>query len=159
MLQSDEHPLMADIRALKRDAFPDAWGEDIHLTQHKINLFANATGDRQSIHVDPEKAKRTKLGGTVAHGFNVVALISGHMLEEFARLQSRYPDAVAIHTGGAYKLLSPVPQDEFVRCRGYVGSVATRSRCAEVEYVYEIALRSGRRVAAGTMQVLCMPRA
>src|SRR5260370_40712790 len=43
---------------------------DWHLvTQDEINSFAEATGDHQWIHVDPERAGHGPFGGTIAHGF------------------------------------------------------------------------------------------
>ncbi len=39
------------------------------ITQERINLFADATGDHQWIHVDPEQAKDGPFGATVAHGY------------------------------------------------------------------------------------------
>ena len=44
------------------------------MTQERVNQFADATGDHQFIHVDPEKAKNTPFGGTVAHGFLSLSL-------------------------------------------------------------------------------------
>jgi acyl dehydratase len=46
------------------------------LTQERVNLFADATDDHQFIHVDPEKAKQTPFGGTVAHGFLTLSLLA-----------------------------------------------------------------------------------
>src|SRR3546814_15831390 len=43
--------------------------------QAMIDKFADATGDHQFIHVDPEKAKLTPFGGTIAHGFLTLSLI------------------------------------------------------------------------------------
>jgi acyl dehydratase len=45
------------------------------VSQGEVDLFANATGDRQWIHVDPERAKSGPFGGTVAHGYLTLALI------------------------------------------------------------------------------------
>ncbi len=45
------------------------------VTQERIDAFAAATEDRQWIHVDPERAARGPLGGTVAHGFLLLALV------------------------------------------------------------------------------------
>ena len=39
------------------------------MTQERIQLFADATGDHQWIHVDPERAKAGPFGTTIAHGF------------------------------------------------------------------------------------------
>lgn len=45
------------------------------VTQERIDAFAAATEDRQWIHVDPERAARGPLGGTVAHGFLLLSLV------------------------------------------------------------------------------------
>ncbi|MBV4489711.1 MaoC family dehydratase [Pseudomonas oryzicola] len=49
-----------------------AW---LKIDQQRINLFAEATGDFQFIHVDPEKAAQTPFGSTIAHGFLTLSLI------------------------------------------------------------------------------------
>jgi acyl dehydratase len=51
------------------------------MTQERVNLFADATDDHQFIHVDPERAKQTPLGGTVAHGFLTLSLVAPIMTE------------------------------------------------------------------------------
>jgi acyl dehydratase len=48
----------------------------IDIGQRDIDTFADVTGDRQFIHVDPEMAKQTPFGGTVAHGFLTLSLLS-----------------------------------------------------------------------------------
>ena len=47
----------------------------LEVSQARIDAFAAATGDFQFIHVDPERARLTPLGGTVAHGFLTLSLI------------------------------------------------------------------------------------
>ena len=44
------------------------------VTQEQVNLFAEATGDHQWIHVDPERAKAGPFGGTIAHGYLTMSL-------------------------------------------------------------------------------------
>ena len=46
------------------------------IDQPRIDAFADATEDRQFIHVDPAAAARTPFGGTVAHGFLTLAMLS-----------------------------------------------------------------------------------
>ena len=48
----------------------------ITIDQTRINAFADATEDRQFIHVDPVAAARTPFGGTIAHGFLTLSLLS-----------------------------------------------------------------------------------
>jgi acyl dehydratase len=45
------------------------------ITQERVNLFADATGDHQWIHVDPERAEAGPFGGPIAHGYLTLALI------------------------------------------------------------------------------------
>ncbi|MDU9391218.1 MaoC family dehydratase [Pseudomonas japonica] len=49
--------------------------EWLKIDQERINLFAEATGDFQFIHVDPAKAAKTPFGSTIAHGFLSLSLI------------------------------------------------------------------------------------
>lgn len=49
-----------------------AWSS---ITQERIQSFAEVTGDRQWIHVDVERAARGPYGGTIAHGFLVLAMV------------------------------------------------------------------------------------
>jgi acyl dehydratase len=47
----------------------------IEITQEKVNTFADATGDHQWIHVDPERAKKeSPFGGPIAHGYLTLSL-------------------------------------------------------------------------------------
>jgi acyl dehydratase len=63
------------------DEFAKATGEHLgysdwhEITQERINLFADATGDHQWIHVDTERAARGPFGTTIAHGFLTLSLL------------------------------------------------------------------------------------
>jgi acyl dehydratase len=46
----------------------------LEITQERVNTFADATGDHQWIHVDPERAKEGPFGGTIAHGYLTLSL-------------------------------------------------------------------------------------
>lgn len=54
----------------------------IELSQDRINIFADCTGDNYFIHVDEEKAKETPLGGTIAHGLLTLSLLPA-LMEDF----------------------------------------------------------------------------
>jgi acyl dehydratase len=47
----------------------------VTITQEDVNMFADATGDHQWIHVDPERAAAGPFGTTIAHGFMTLALL------------------------------------------------------------------------------------
>jgi len=49
--------------------------EWVEMTQEKVNMFADATGDHQFIHVEEEAAKMTPFGGTIVHGFMTLSMI------------------------------------------------------------------------------------
>ena len=49
--------------------------EWVAMDQDRINLFADATGDHQFIHINEEAAKMTPFGGTIAHGFLTLSMI------------------------------------------------------------------------------------
>jgi len=66
----------ATLAEIERDVGGDAAVSDwIEITQPRINLFADATGDHQWIHVDPERAKAGPFGTTIAHGFMTLSLL------------------------------------------------------------------------------------
>lgn len=46
------------------------------IEQERIDLFADATGDHQWLHVDPERAAQGPFGGTIAHGFLTLSLVN-----------------------------------------------------------------------------------
>lgn len=61
-----------------KDCVGEQLGKSEWLTidQPRINLFADATGDHQWIHVDPEKAKDGPFGATIAHGYLTLSLVN-----------------------------------------------------------------------------------
>jgi acyl dehydratase len=64
---------LADGQAWIGHPYVSQW---LTIDQALIDRFADTVGDRQFIHVDPERAALTPFGGTIAHGFLVVSLIS-----------------------------------------------------------------------------------
>ena len=51
------------------------WSDWVEVSQEKINLFADATGDHQWIHVNIEAAKKGPFKGTIAHGYWTLSII------------------------------------------------------------------------------------
>ena len=68
--------------------------EWITVTQEHVNQFADATGDHQWIHVDPERAKAGPFGTTIAHGFLTLSLLGRfydqHMALPFCKMGINY---------------------------------------------------------------------
>lgn len=85
----------------------------ITLDQKRINEFADVTEDRQFIHVDPNAAKETMFGGTVAHGFLSLSLLSRMAFDVML-----VPDnlKMAVNYGfDRIRFLAPVPAGARVR--------------------------------------------
>lgn len=74
------------MKALTPQQLPEKVGQElaasdwVEVTQARIDLFAEATGDHQFIHVDPEKAAQGPFGTTVAHGFMSLSMLAGDFL-------------------------------------------------------------------------------
>lgn len=83
--------------------------------QPMIDVFADVTKDRQFIHVEPARAASTPFGGTIAHGFLTLSLLS-HFAEECVPLVEGA--AMSINYGfDQVRFLSPVPSGSRVRAR------------------------------------------
>ena len=103
----------------------DAVGQDlgvtdwVPITQHRINTFADATGDHQWIHVDPERAKEGPFGTTIAHGYLTLSLAN-----LFLPQLVRYEDLkMGVNYGcDRVRFPSPVPVNARVRGHGEVMS-------------------------------------
>ncbi|MFJ1574033.1 MaoC family dehydratase [Pseudomonas sp. NPDC088322] len=65
-------PVAALSQYVGKELGRSAW---LTIDQQRISLFAEATGDFQFIHVDPEQASKTPFGCTIAHGFLTLSLI------------------------------------------------------------------------------------
>ncbi|MGK2882633.1 MAG: MaoC family dehydratase [Mycobacterium sp.] len=88
--------------------------EWLKIDQDRINLFADATGDHQWIHVDLDKAKAGPFGGTIAHGFLSLSLIPALSKDNFRVDNAK----MAINYGlNKVRFVTPVAVDSSVRVR------------------------------------------
>ena len=90
----------------------------LEITQERVNQFADATGDHQYIHVDPERAKQTFFGGTVAHGYLTLSLIPylGGMRMSGVRMQ--LGGRMGVNYGlNRVRFISPVHVGKRIRMR------------------------------------------
>ena len=83
------------------------------ISQERIDLFAEATGDHQWIHVDPERAKRGPFGACIAHGYLTQSLVN-HFLPQIVEVRGL---AMGINYG-ADRLRFPAPVAVGSRVRG-----------------------------------------
>ncbi|MFP5576754.1 MAG: MaoC family dehydratase [Acidimicrobiia bacterium] len=117
-------------------------GEWLQVTQEMINQFADVTMDHQFIHVDPEAAKNTPFGGTIAHGFLTLSL-----LVPLSASIKQDPDTVkGVIMGVNYgfdkiRFIAPVPSGSRIRARAVLKAAelkgssvnATRTYTVEIE--------------------------
>jgi acyl dehydratase len=86
----------------------------IEITQERINLFAQATGDHQWIHVDPLRASQGPFGTPIAHGFLTLSLMPSFFDSALRVEQTR----MAVNYGvNKVRFTSPVPVGSRLRAR------------------------------------------
>jgi acyl dehydratase len=116
------------------------------LTQERIDGFAAATGDRQWIHVDPERARReAPAGTTIAHGMLTLSLVPGMI-----PLLLNVSDAGARLNYGLeqVRFLAPVPRDGELRLRATLAAAEPRGDGVLYRVACELELRGAERPAA-----------
>ena len=95
------------------------------IDQERINNFADATLDHQFIHVDEEKAAETPFGGTIAHGYLTMSLISNFLADCTVQ-----PDDIVMginYGSDRMRFLQPVPVNSEVRARATLKEVTEKS--------------------------------
>ena len=86
----------------------------ITITQQQVNLFAEATGDHQWIHVDPEKAAAGPFGEAIAHGFLTLSLLPKFFESSFEIIGS----SMGVNYGlNKVRFMAPVPVGSRLRAR------------------------------------------
>jgi acyl dehydratase len=95
------------------------------VTQHMIDQFADATDDHQFIHCDPERAAReTAFGGTIAHGFLTVSLLSAMAFETIPRIAGA--DIGINHGFDTLRFVAPVKTGSRIRTRFVLAKLKAR---------------------------------
>ncbi|NIE75607.1 MaoC family dehydratase [Pantoea sp. Tr-811] len=96
----------------------------LKIDQQRINLFAEATGDFQFIHVDPAKAAKTPFGTTIAHGFLTLSLIP-KLMEDILVLPEGLK--MVVNYGlDSVRFIQPVKVDSKVRLKVDLGEVTEK---------------------------------
>jgi acyl dehydratase len=95
------------------------------ISQARIDAFAEVTEDRQFIHVDPVAAKTTPFGGTVAHGFLTMSMLSAIAYDALPRVEGL---AMGVNYGfDKVRFVAPVRAGARIRGRFKLESLAQRS--------------------------------
>ena len=100
---------------------PSPW---LEISQSRIDQFADATNDHQFIHTDPERARTTPFGGTIAHGYLTLSLLSD-------LLGNCWPVPEGLVMGLNYgsdkvRYLAPVRSGQRVRAKGIIADIAEK---------------------------------
>ena len=140
---SDTRPVVTTVEELKQyvgqEISLSGWQE---INQERVNQFADATGDHQYIHVDPERAKNTFFGGTIAHGYLTLSL-THPFVESAEGIRIDLGGKLAVNYGlNRVRFPAPVPVGSRVRQRVVLKAVEeigqqavqlTHERTVEVE--------------------------
>lgn len=109
--------------------------EWLTISQDRVNQFADATGDHQWIHVDPERARReSPYGATVAHGFLTLSLLS-LFLREAIQLPASVRQAINY---GLNRVRFPAPVRAGEKIRGRIRLQSCKELPGSLEAIYEI---------------------
>jgi acyl dehydratase len=125
----------------ERDLGATDW---VTLDQERINMFAEATGDHQWIHVQPEVAAQGPFGGTIAHGYLSLSLLPGLLPEvltvEGARMGINYGiDRV--------RFTAPVPVNSRVRLKARLVSAERRGEGVLYKLGVEVEIEGSEKPA------------
>lgn len=101
-------------------AFPALVGQEVAvsdwltITQEQVNLFAQATGDQQWIHVDVDKARAGPFGAPIAHGFLTLSLLPKFFESAMQIVESQ----LGVNYGlNRVRFMAPVPVGSRLRAR------------------------------------------
>ena len=119
---------------------PTEWRE---MTQARVNEFADVTEDHNYIHVDPERAKASPFGGTIAHGYLSVAMLAP-ISQELLDVQG----ATGVNYGmDRLRFPAPLPVGAEFRGAGEVLDVTEVKGGMQVKVTFTVEVRDQERPA------------
>jgi acyl dehydratase len=119
--------------------------EWITVDQRMIDLFAEATGDHQWIHTDPERAAQGPFGRTIAHGFLTLSLLPRMVSELYAVTSS----GMIVNVGSdKVRFVAPVPVDSRIRAHAVITGRERRGDGVRNFFTVTIELEDSDRPAA-----------
>ena len=131
---------VADLDALKNFVGREIGVSDwLEVTQGRIQQFAEATEDRQWIHLDAERAKReSPYGTTISHGFLTLSLIS-YLMKQAVQIQGGLRMAVNY---GLNRVRFPAPVPAGSRIRGRFALAELKELPKGIEAVFSVTVES-----------------
>ena len=120
------------------------YSEWLSIDQERINLFADATGDHQWIHVDPVKAQQGPFKSTIAHGYLTLSLVN-MFLPEIIEVQGI---SMGVNYGcEKVRFPSPVTVDSQVRGKGELVAVENLKGGVQATIRVTVEIQGGERPA------------
>ena len=132
----------ADVKTVPAAALADLVGRSfvsrwLTVDQARIDAFAKVTEDELFIHVDPDRARETQFGGTIAHGFLTLSLLSAMAYSALPRIEGA---AHGINYGfDRVRFVRPVLSGSRIRAHFTLRAVAPRSQ-REWQLTYEVSV-------------------
>ncbi len=128
----------------------------VEMSQDRIDRFADATGDHQWIHVDPERAATGPFGTTVAHGYLTLSLVP-LLLAQVVRVEGA---ALSVNYGcNRVRFPSPVPAGSDVRLGASVASVEDVEAGVQVVLDVTVEVRGAEKPSCAAQLVFRFYRA
>jgi acyl dehydratase len=127
-------------------------GDWFQVTQEQIDRFADITHDHQFIHVDPERAKGTPFGTTIAHGFLTLSMLT-HLAGSVSSPRPPEPAKVAgmvmgINYGfNKVRFVSPVKVGSRIRARAVTANAELKGDAVEMTRTFTVEIEGEERPA------------
>ena len=126
-------PIRDIVAGLGRAAAPSRW---IEIDQGMIDGFAELTNDHNWLHVDPERAARSAVGSTIAHGFLTLSLIPTMAYEVLPRVEEA---KMGMNYGlNKVRFVAPVPVGSRVRGVFTLAEAKTKEDGSRTELAYRV---------------------
>ena len=117
----------------------------LEITQDRVDLFADATGDHQWIHVDPERAKGGPFGATIAHGLLTLSLLP-HFSQQLYRVDNV---KLAVNYGyNKVRFITPVKVGAKIRARGEITAINQLEGATQATTTITIEIEDSAKPAA-----------
>lgn len=105
------------------------------VTQAMIDAHADIVQDHQFIHTDPEKAAQTPFGGTIAHGFLTLGMLSAMAYDAQPQIEG---SAMGVNYGlNHLRFIAPVPADARIRAHFTLNSIDER-KPGEITLIWDV---------------------
>ena len=127
---------------------PEGTGDWVEMTQEMVNDFADVTHDHQFIHIDPEAAKATPFGGTIAHGFFTLSMLT-HLSSSIQQDMSTFAGVIMGVNYGFDKVrfVAPVPTGAKIRATSVLKSAELKGSSIDVTRTFTVEIEGSDKPA------------